>query len=159
MGCPFGSCFEVVDGNLVRTHFREEGAQDLAADQRSNKQLIDDGTAQVRRGGRQQAGSHVCGGGRPTTAPGALTYSPFATQVMTEGDIHSLRAAGARGDEIVSALVASSTTFDTKTAFSQEKYKAKKKRIHCTRITAYRPTSARVCAAFFSKVSISPGGD
>ena len=48
MGCPFGSCFEVVDGNLVRTHFREEGAQDLAADQRSNKQLIDDGNAQVR---------------------------------------------------------------------------------------------------------------
>ena len=157
MGCPFGSCFELVDGNLVRTHVREESAQDLAADQRSNKQLIDDGTAQVSRGGRQQAG--LTSGRRPTTAPGVLTYSPFATQVMTEGDIHSLRAAGARGDEIVSALVASSTTFDTKTAFSQEKYKAKKKRIHCTRITAYRPTSARVCAAFFSKVSIAPGGD
>jgi phosphoribosylpyrophosphate synthetase len=36
--------------------------------------------------------------------------------------------------------------------FSQEKYKAKKKRIHCSRVTAYRPASARVCAAFFSKV-------
>ena len=79
-------------------------------------------------------------------------------QIMTEGDIHSLRAAGARGDEIVSALVASSTTFDTKTVFSQEKYKAKKKRIHCSRVTAYRPTSARVCAAFFSKVRTHPSG-
>ena len=48
VGCPFGSSFEVVEGNLVRTHVREEGAQDLEADQRSNKQLIDDGNAQVR---------------------------------------------------------------------------------------------------------------
>lgn len=75
-------------------------------------------------------------------------------QVMTADDIHSLRAAGANGDDIVSALVANSATFDAKTAFSQEKYRAKKKRIHCPRITAYKPTSARVCAAFFSKVCV-----
>jgi hypothetical protein len=47
VGCPFGSSFEVVEGNLVRCTAREEGAQDLEADQRSNKQLIDDGNAQV----------------------------------------------------------------------------------------------------------------
>jgi Gcd10p family len=83
-----------------------------------------------------------------------FALSLFVLQVMTADDIHSLRAAGAHGDDIVSALVANSATFDAKTAFSQEKYKAKKKRIHCPRITAYKPTSARVCAAFFSKVCV-----
>lgn len=86
----------------------------------------------------------------------AAQLPSLPAQVMTAHDIHSLRAAGAKGDDIVSALVASSATFDTKTAFSQEKYKAKKKRVHCARITAHRPTSARVCAALFSKVCV-PG--
>ena len=48
LGCPFGATFQVVDGRLVWIAVREDGgAVDLEADERSNKQLVDDGTAQV----------------------------------------------------------------------------------------------------------------
>lgn len=48
VGCPFGASFEVVDGRLSWVAVREDGgAVDLEADERSNKQLLDDGTAQV----------------------------------------------------------------------------------------------------------------
>ena len=47
--------------------------------------------------------------------------------------------------------MASSATFETKTAFSQEKYKAKKQRKRCGRVTAHPPTGGRVAIALFAR--------
>ena len=77
VGCPFGSSFEVVEGNLVRSTAREEGAQDLEADQRSNKQLIDDGNAQVCVVAR--AG----GGGTPPPVKNGCADLPFCDSTTT----------------------------------------------------------------------------
>jgi tRNA (adenine-N(1)-)-methyltransferase non-catalytic subunit len=49
-------------------------------------------------------------------------------QTMSASDIHALKASGAGGAAIVAALAAASTTFASKTAFSQAKYIAKKTR-------------------------------
>ncbi|KAK7275206.1 hypothetical protein RIF29_16315 [Crotalaria pallida] len=43
-------------------------------------------------------------------------------QSLTGDDIEAMRRQGARGNEIIEALIANSATFETKTSFSQEKY-------------------------------------
>jgi len=62
-----------------------------------------------------------------------------------------MKASGASGAAVVSALVAASATFESKTAFSQEKYMAKKKRKHCARVTAHAPCAQRVCSALLAR--------
>ncbi len=49
LGCPFGSCFELADGTLRRAPPLELALPEVEADGRSNKALVDDGTAQARR--------------------------------------------------------------------------------------------------------------
>jgi len=50
LGCPFGSSFELVEGALVRASAQPPAplATDVQADERSNKALLDDGSAQAR---------------------------------------------------------------------------------------------------------------
>jgi tRNA (adenine-N(1)-)-methyltransferase non-catalytic subunit len=118
VGCPFGSCFTLAERALVRAPPPPAAPRaDLAADERSNKHLQDDSSAQALSGAA----------------------------------IAALKARGATGDAVVAALVASSATFDTKTAFSQDKYLARKKRKHCAAVAALRPTGPRVCAVLFAK--------
>ncbi|KAM3337664.1 hypothetical protein P3S68_031989 [Capsicum galapagoense] len=49
-------------------------------------------------------------------------------QSLTSEDIDEMRRQGAKGDEIVEALIANSATFEKKTLFSQEKYRVKKQK-------------------------------
>ncbi len=72
-------------------------------------------------------------------------------QALDGAAIAALKARGASGAAVVAALVASSATFDAKTAFSQDKYLAKKKRKHCASVAALRPTGVRVAFALFAK--------
>ena len=49
------------------------------------------------------------------------------------------------------ALVENSATFDARTEFSQEKYKRKKHKKHCTALVLCRPCAQTICEAYFQK--------
>ena len=49
------------------------------------------------------------------------------------------------------ALVENSATFDARTEFSQEKYKRKKQKKHCTALVLCRPCAQTICEAYFQK--------
>jgi len=72
-------------------------------------------------------------------------------QSLDAGAIAELKREGGGGAAVVAALVARSATFESKTAFSQDKYLARKKRKHCARGAALRPTAARVAEVLFAR--------
>eukprot|EP00249_Psilotum_nudum_P017530 c26374_g1_i1 orf=214-1767(-) len=72
-------------------------------------------------------------------------------QKLTVEDIDQLRREGASGNEIVEALIANSTTFQSKTLFSQEKYKRKKQKKYAPQLVLRRPCARSVCEAYFLK--------
>ncbi|KAL3372236.1 hypothetical protein AABB24_008665 [Solanum stoloniferum] len=62
-----------------------------------------------------------------------------------------MRKQGAKGDEIVEALIANSATFEKKTLFSQEKYRVKKQKKYAPRVLLRRPFARSICEAYFKK--------
>ncbi|KAJ6931517.1 hypothetical protein NC652_014879 [Populus alba x Populus x berolinensis] len=66
-------------------------------------------------------------------------------QTLTSEDIDEMRRQGAKGDEIIEALIANSATFEKKTAFSQEKYRIKKQKKYAPRVLL------SICEAYFKK--------
>lgn len=72
-------------------------------------------------------------------------------QKLSAHDIHRLRMDCASGKDIVNALIANSTTFQNKTAYSQEKYKRKKQKKYAPSFVLRRPSSRRICEAYFIK--------
>ncbi|KAF3613886.1 putative tRNA (adenine(58)-N(1))-methyltransferase non-catalytic subunit trm6-like isoform X2 [Capsicum annuum] len=62
-------------------------------------------------------------------------------QSLTSEDIDEMQ--GAKGDEIVEALIANSATFEKKTLFSQEKYRVKKQKKYAPRVLLRRPFARR----------------
>eukprot|EP00250_Pteridium_aquilinum_P007214 c16983_g1_i1 orf=322-1815(-) len=72
-------------------------------------------------------------------------------QKLSAQDIHRLRMDCASGKDIVDALIANSTTFQNKTAYSQEKYKKKKQKKYAPFFVMRRPSSRRICEAYLVK--------
>ena len=68
----------------------------------------------------------------------------LASQGLSQGAILGMKADGARGSEVVAALISNSSTFAGKTAFAQEKYVRKKQVKHCVRFRVVRPTPAAI---------------
>ncbi|KAF1859353.1 hypothetical protein Lal_00009937 [Lupinus albus] len=64
-------------------------------------------------------------------------------QSLTGDDIEAMRREGARGNEIIEALIANSATFETKTSFSQEKYRLKKQKKYAPKVLMRRPVARR----------------
>ncbi|KAK7275208.1 hypothetical protein RIF29_16317 [Crotalaria pallida] len=64
-------------------------------------------------------------------------------QSLTGDDIEAMRRQGARGNEIIEALIANSATFETKTSFSQEKYRLKKQKKYAPKVLMRRPVARR----------------
>ncbi|PHT33073.1 hypothetical protein CQW23_29410 [Capsicum baccatum] len=64
-------------------------------------------------------------------------------QSLTSEDIGEMRRQGAKGDEIVEALIANSATFEKKTLFSQERYRVKKQKKYAPRVLLRRPFARR----------------
>jgi tRNA (adenine-N(1)-)-methyltransferase non-catalytic subunit len=58
---------------------------------------------------------------------------------------------GAKGDEIIEALIANSKTFDKKFQLSQEKYKLKKQKKYAPKLLLRRPFARSICEAYFKK--------
>ncbi|QCD98800.1 hypothetical protein DEO72_LG7g77 [Vigna unguiculata] len=72
-------------------------------------------------------------------------------QSLTGEDIEAMRRQGARGNEIIEALIANSATFEKKTAFSQEKYRLKKQKKYAPKVLMRRPVARSICEAYFKK--------
>ena len=66
-------------------------------------------------------------------------------QALTADDILAMQQDGKSAEDIVAGLVANSTTFQTKTQFSQEKYRNKKTQKHSTLVRVQRPSAASIC--------------
>ncbi|KAJ1410566.1 hypothetical protein SESBI_21885, partial [Sesbania bispinosa] len=62
-------------------------------------------------------------------------------QSLTGEDIEAMRKQGAKGNEIIEALIANSATFEKKTAFSQEKYRLKKQKKYAPKVLMRRPVA------------------
>ncbi|KAJ0258629.1 hypothetical protein HA466_0073900 [Hirschfeldia incana] len=73
------------------------------------------------------------------------------SQNLTEEDIEAMRREGAKGDEIIEALIANSKTFDKKFQLSQEKYKLKKQKKYAPKVLLRRPFARSICEAYFKK--------
>ncbi|KAL5727282.1 hypothetical protein ACHQM5_000497 [Ranunculus cassubicifolius] len=127
VGCPFGSSFQVETGEkgpyLSRILAASEGDSQEKSDTQSKEETKDNR---------------------------ALVDNNSA-QSLSGQDIDALRRQGASGDEIVEALIANSSTFDTKTSFSQEKYRIKKQKKYAPRVLLRRPFSRSICEAYFKK--------
>lgn len=72
-------------------------------------------------------------------------------QNLTSEEILQMRREGISGEQIVEALIANSSTFQKKTAFSQEKYKRKKQKKYVPRVLLRRPFTRSICEAYFNK--------
>ena len=72
-------------------------------------------------------------------------------QALSHDDIARMKAQGAHAEDIVAKLCENSATFESKTAFAQEKYRKKKLMKHLVRVRARSPTARAVCEAYFYK--------
>lgn len=124
IGCPFGSLFQVEPGKegTFLTRFVEN------AEGNGLEEKDVDGSKDNR----------------------ALVDNNTA-QSLTSEDIDEMRKQGAKGDEIVEALIANSATFEKKTLFSQEKYRVKKQKKYAPRVLLRRPFARSICEAYFKK--------
>lgn len=128
IGCPFGSLFQVEDGNkgpyLARVlpsaednNVQDKDVGQIKGESRDNRAIIDNNQAQS----------------------------------LTGEEIHKMRKQGASGNEIIEALIANSATFEKKTQFSQEKYKLKKQKKYAPKVILRRPFARSICEAYFKK--------
>ncbi|KAG2332075.1 hypothetical protein Bca52824_003255 [Brassica carinata] len=73
------------------------------------------------------------------------------SQNLTGEEIEAMRREGAKGEEIIEALIANSKTFDKKFQLSQEKYLLKKQKKYAPKVLLRRPFARSICEAYFKK--------
>lgn len=71
-------------------------------------------------------------------------------QKLSQKDINKMKESGASGQDIIAQLVQSSTTFNQKTAYSQQKYLKKKQRKYITRFRLCKATPMSLADFMFS---------
>ncbi|KAK6938951.1 tRNA (adenine(58)-N(1))-methyltransferase non-catalytic subunit TRM6, partial [Dillenia turbinata] len=129
IGCPFGSLFQVETGDKGPFLSRLlHSSEDVDLQEKGEGQLV----VQESRDNR------------------AIVDNNKA-QSLSAADIDEMRRQGAKGDEIVEALIANSATFEKKTAFSQEKYRLRKQKKYAPRVLLRRPFARSICEAYFKK--------
>jgi tRNA (adenine58-N1)-methyltransferase non-catalytic subunit len=80
----------------------------------------------------------------------SLLFLAFSPQLQQD-EILAMKEAGKGGKEIIDALTNNSATFQTKSEFSQEKYKKRKAKKYVQLACAKRPTTASICETLFNK--------
>ncbi|KAF3446770.1 hypothetical protein FNV43_RR11950 [Rhamnella rubrinervis] len=126
IGCPFGSVFRVETGT---------GGPYLSLYNPSVEGNNDKGECETKDESKDNR----------------VLIDDNKAQSLTGEDIDSMRSQGATGDEIVEALIANSSTFETKTLFSQEKYRIKKQKKYAPKVLLRRPFARSICEAYFKK--------
>ena len=87
-----------------------------------------------------------------TTRDNSQLFDRNESQKLTQAQIEALKASGeATPQELIDMLIENSTTFASKTEFSQEKYIKKKKQKHCSEVTILPVSLARVLETFWEK--------
>ncbi|KAG2505788.1 hypothetical protein BBO99_00009362 [Phytophthora kernoviae] len=71
-----------------------------------------------------------------------------SAQTLRQADIGELRESGASGKEIIQKLVENSSTWDTKTEFSKQKYLKKKQQKYMPRVRFLRCTAESLCRTY-----------
>lgn len=132
IGCPFGSLFRVETG--------PKGPQ-LAPCAPSSSPAADATSMQERDDWQS----------KDETKDNRVLLDNNTAQSLSSEDIDAMRREGVNGDEIIEALIANSSTFGKKTAFSQEKYKLKKQKKYAPKIILRRPFTRSICEAYFKK--------
>ena len=72
-------------------------------------------------------------------------------QTLTPQQIEELKREGLEGEEVIQKLMAASKTFETKTQFSQDKYKRKKQKKYMTEVTVCIPSLRSICEAYHKR--------
>ncbi|KAL4180033.1 hypothetical protein AMTRI_Chr13g90120 [Amborella trichopoda] len=126
IGCPFGSLFQLECG--VNGPYLSRVSRSLTGASKSEDQ-------------------NDC----KTKDNRALVDSNTA-QTLSGDDIDVMRREGATGEQIIEALIANSSTFQTKTAFSQEKYILRKQKKYAPTVLLRRPFTRSICEAYFKKL-------
>ncbi|KAI3981625.1 hypothetical protein MKX01_007545 [Papaver californicum] len=130
IGCPFGSMFQVEVGQKG-PHLCHIFAADA-----------DDQTAQLQEEEEIQQNEHK---------DNRALVDDNTAQTLSFEDINAMKREGAAGRQIVDALIANSSTYTTKTAFSQEKYKLKKQKKYAPKVLLRRPFARSISEAYFKK--------
>eukprot|EP01133_Synstelium_polycarpum_P007215 gene7215-8379_t len=73
------------------------------------------------------------------------------SQKLTGEDIQALKEKGADSSTIIQALIENSSSFHTKTAYSQVKYLKKKMAKHSTLIRVLKPSLKTLCESYYAK--------
>lgn len=74
-----------------------------------------------------------------------------ANQALDPETIKQLKESGVQREELVQTVAQHSSTFKDKTAFSQEKYLARKRAKFDLRVRVVRPTASTLCDVYFHK--------
>lgn len=74
-----------------------------------------------------------------------------ANQTLAPEAINRLKESGVQREELVQTVAQHSSTFKDKTAFSQEKYLARKRAKFDLRVRVIRPTASTLCDVYFHK--------
>ncbi|KAK0575436.1 hypothetical protein LWI29_000469 [Acer saccharum] len=127
VGCPFGSLFQVDNGKEGPVLCRALPSIEDEAPEKGENQISEE------------------------LRDNRAIVDDNKAQTLTGEDIDEMRRQGAKGDEIVEALIANSATYDKKTAFSQEKYRIKKQKKYAPRVLLRRPFARSICEAYFKK--------
>ncbi|KAF3794922.1 tRNA adenine-58-N1-methyltransferase non-catalytic subunit [Nymphaea thermarum] len=120
IGCPFGSLFRLEVGASGAFLSRDSSSSAGSQLQEKSNLLLNNETRDNR----------------------SLVDNNKA-QALSGEDIDALRREGATGDQIIEALIANSSTFGKKTAFSQEKYKVRKQKKYAPKVLMRRPFTRR----------------
>jgi tRNA (adenine-N(1)-)-methyltransferase non-catalytic subunit len=124
LGAPFGSAYEVG---------RDTGEATRLGPERGN----DGEEANVAPKEDERSNKHVSNRSGGEQA-----------QTLTDGEITALRK-NFSAEEVVTIISAYSKTFEEKTAFAQEKYRARKLKKHMTKFLARYPSPRQVCEQYF----------
>ncbi|EFA79060.1 phosphoribosyl pyrophosphate synthetase [Heterostelium album PN500] len=80
------------------------------------------------------------------------TLTPYNTsQKLTGDDIKGLKEKGSDYKDVITALIDNSSSFHTKTAYSQVKYLKKKMAKHSTLIRILKPSLKTLCESYYAK--------
>lgn len=142
IGASFGSVFEVITDT--------RGGQFLA-------RLVNSSPSSGTAGEAVQAEEDRTESTEPKVRDNRQLVDNNTAQGLSAEEIEVMKRQGAKGDEIIKALVANSTTFASKTEFSQEKYMRKKQKKYAPQLIVRRPSARSVCEAYFTKTPMKTG--
>lgn len=121
IGAPFGAVFEVRHGILERI---EKYAEDTYEDDHASEPDIDEHNQEL--------------------------VDTNTAQALSTADIEDLKSK-LSGEDLVQILAKHSSTFNEKTAYSQQKYLKRKRKKYITHVKLVKPTAFSIAEAYFTK--------